>query len=400
MTIMHRNKLRDLWGNYFEQYFTAVTDTNLRGMSESVAPYYHYKTAEGVSSLAYPAVSIDIGGGTTDAVVYVKDKLHLLTSFRFAGNALFGDGYNRDAASTNGFVQRFRKRAEDLLISNNLKDYQKMLNDMGENSADIISYFFSLESNPKLRNAKIDIPFSKWLGADEELKIVPLVFYGAIVYHIAKMMKKADLPMPRYLCFGGNGSKIISALDNSSRLDILTQFSKLMIQEVYGAKYGEANQTDTLSLKKVAEPKELTCKGGLYQTSEVSIDDKMVVLLGDAEQTLVNGASSAFPQHRVFYNKIEAQLHQDVCTEVRNFVDVFMGLNYHINYNRNFGVNIAKLDFYTAELKTDLMQYLLQGIDRTQQLSGMGSQAEVEESLFFFPLVGALNSLARGIVMN
>jgi hypothetical protein len=45
------------------------------------------------------------------------------------------------------------------------------------------------------------------------------------------------------------------------------------------------------------------------------------------------------------------------------------------------------------------MQYLLQGIDRTQQLSGMGSQAEVEESLFFFPLVGALNSLARRIVL-
>ena len=206
--------------------------------------------------------------------------------------------------------------------------------------------------------------------------------------------------MPRYLCFGGNGSKIISALDNSPRLDILAQFSKLMIEQVYGAKYGEPNQTDTLTLKKVAEPKELTCKGGLYETKDVNIDDKMVVLLGDAAQTMVNGASSAFPQHRVFYSAIEAQLHQDVCTEVRNFIDTFMALNYNINYNRNFGVNIAKLDFYTAELKTDLMQYLLQGIDRTQQLSGMGNQAEVEESLFFFPLVGALNSLARRIVIQ
>ena len=39
-------------------------------ISESVAPYYYYKTEEGVNSKTCPVVSVDIGGGTSDFVAY------------------------------------------------------------------------------------------------------------------------------------------------------------------------------------------------------------------------------------------------------------------------------------------------------------------------------------------
>ena len=50
------------WKENFEQYFAPVRDaavgrnSNLRSISESLAPYYHYAKAEGVSSAAAPAL--------------------------------------------------------------------------------------------------------------------------------------------------------------------------------------------------------------------------------------------------------------------------------------------------------------------------------------------------------
>ena len=407
MMVNRREKLRRIWNEGFAKFIAPVVETydgkgnNVVMMSESVAPYYHYFSYEGVSSAAYPAISIDIGGGTTDVVAFFKNQPVFLTSFRFAGNAVFGDAF-RGAANMNGFVQKYRPKVEQVLRESGQADLIKILESLNEQSSDIISFFFSLEGNKKLQDAKIALPFSQWLSDDEDLKIVFLVFYGAILYHIAKLMQKTGLAMPRFVCFGGNGSKMLDILDHSLGANVLGQFSKLMFEGVFAQKYGEVGQTEALNIKKVAEPKELTCKGGLSdKASDMSVEDMMIVLLGDQSNTLVNNSSPKFASNQLLYSQLTTEHYQNICTEVKTFVDIFFNINTQMNFNRYFGINTAKTDFYKQTLSQDLITYLLDGIDIKQQTDLAGDpNAALEETLFFYPLIGALNQMASKIVMG
>ncbi|MEO1436571.1 MAG: hypothetical protein AAFV80_13615, partial [Bacteroidota bacterium] len=282
MTPMRKDKLKRLWEKTFEKYITALKEesntsggfsTNIRELSESLAPYYYYRSAMGVSSSAAPVISIDIGGGTTDVVAFYENKPEFLTSFRFAGNAIFGDAFN-GSPNTNGFVRKFTPKVRNILEQNAMSQLLMILDDMPQRSSDIISFFFSLENNKGITDKNIKLSFSEMLSDDEDLKIVFLVFYGAIIYHIAKLMKKDGLAMPRYICFGGNGSKIINVVDGSgSKLVRLTRLSKLIFEKVYEQKYGQESPTEDLTLRQVIEPKELTCKGGLSDSADAEIDD-------------------------------------------------------------------------------------------------------------------------------
>ena len=56
-------------------------------MTESVAPYEHYRNSEAsVGNI----VTIDIGGGTTDIVLANDGEVRNITSFHFAADSIFG----------------------------------------------------------------------------------------------------------------------------------------------------------------------------------------------------------------------------------------------------------------------------------------------------------------------
>jgi hypothetical protein len=409
MAPQRRSKLQSLWRENFAQYLAPVRDeavgrnSNLRSISESLAPYYHYAAAEGVSSAAAPALFIDIGGGTTDVVVFNANKPIFLTSFRFAGNAIFGDGWN-GSANTNGFVAKYRPKVEKILSENaslgQTRELLDLMNGFGRDSSEYISFFFSLERNKRLMDSRVPINLSQWLSEDEDLKMVLLTFHAATIYHIAKLMLKANLPMPRYVCYGGNGSKINSEIDADPSLRYLSQFTKLMFEAVYTQAYGGANQTENLTLKKSNEPKEITCKGGLYEAADTAVEDIMVVLMGDTAQTIANETPvGQFPRNQVRYNQLQAEQYDSVCAEVRTFLDVFFNLNNEYSFNRNFGINAAKMDFFKTTLQQDLKQYLLEGLHK-KSIENADTNAVIEESLFFYPLVGALNNLASRTVLG
>ena len=89
---------------------------------------------------------------------------------------------------------------------------------------------------------------------------------------------------------------------------------------------------------------------------------------------------------------------KSIIEEVKTFIDLVFELNAEFNLTKNFGVNPAKIDEYKIILKEDLMQYLKSGLEnKTEELSG-NTNINVEEPLFFYPLVGALNKLAFKIV--
>ncbi len=393
MMTTRRKKLATMWRELFRAYISDTTDPIM--MSESVAPFYFLRAKKGFSASDRLAASIDIGGGTSDIVIYESNKPKLLTSFRFAANTLFGDGYN-SSTEMNGFVSKYAGLIREKLGENSTKAVEGPLLellgvaiDIGsrERSEDLIAFFFSLEKNPYIRKNKLPISFSKMLGEDEDLKIVLLLFYAAIIYHLARLMQAHGMAAPRYITFSGTGSKVFFIVDEDVHLSGLQKLTKKIFEKVYKTAISD------LELKTVEEPKEITAKGGLVSDHFDSIEALKTVLLGDLENS-ISTQDSKLSYDEVQQNETRLA---SVISEVEAFVDLFFGLNKELNFQNEFGVNPALLSASQAILKKDLMEYLKDGLeDKGKELTG-NEDKELEETLFFYPFTAALNKLTYAI---
>ena len=110
-----QRELKRMWHDLATKHFSE--ELKPRQISESIAPFYFYKNKPDVVSLSKPVISIDIGGGTSDVVFFIKGEPLHLSSFRFAANSLFGDGYTNGDIE-NGFVRMYRKKIKSILDVN------------------------------------------------------------------------------------------------------------------------------------------------------------------------------------------------------------------------------------------------------------------------------------------
>jgi len=407
------------WENLFKRY---ISDKHPpMKLSESIAPFYYFKNRLGVTATDRSVVSIDIGGGTSDMVVYRKNRPEVLTSIRFAANTIFGDGYNSNPA-LNGFVKKYSERFKDLgIVSYYLPKLQR--------SDDIAGFFFSLENNRDLQKRNIDASFARELHQDADFRIVFLVFYSAIIYHLAKLMKAKGLDAPAYITFSGTGSKVIDFADPRPKLKGLSKLTEeifamnmigeskpesqastsfhansaadatmlphLSTDETPGIgdsvqNRGNSAREVSIELKQYENPKEITCKGGLMIDEEIEIEDIKSVLLGDTTNRLIENQP-------LEYKDISEELIESVLKEYRFFIDQFFGLHTRLNFSKEFGVNPATISIAQEALTAKAKEYLLLGIEqRVKELNDDESVA-ITESLFFYPLIGGLNALAFAV---
>lgn len=207
-----RGLFERVWTAAYKKYFNPVGAPV--AITESIAPYsFFQKTRADVTNI----VTIDIGGGTTDIVVADTNDVKLVTSMRFAADAIFG---NSLVAVQDGPLNGIIKQFKDEFISNldGLSDLQKMLiskttNNLG-NSSEVASFLFSLEDNElvKKNHLQQSLSFNEILMKDNSQKIVFYIFFTAIMYHLALLMKTKQLTAPTNIAFSGNGSKVISVL--------------------------------------------------------------------------------------------------------------------------------------------------------------------------------------------
>ncbi len=389
MPTFKRATLESFWNKEYATYFPGAG--KLYKMSESLAPFYYYYHKEGVRPHDRPAVSIDIGGGTSDIVIYQGEHPILLTSFRFAANSIFGDG-NGSTFNDNGFVQRYENIINDALSNTSakkLKDVYNNLKRVHSSSVELVEFFFSLEENKEIRDNKIPLSFSKILVEDIEFKLLFVLFYAALVYHIAHLMKAKGLPVPDYITFSGNGSKVIRVIDGSSDLSILLAFTKVIFEDVY-----QIEKSPSIEFRFFRNPKEITCKGGLECT-----DFSQFAQLEDQIKTVLIGTDTAatIPPEKLLYSQAESPTVIDaVCHEVSGFIDRFFDWNAKFNYYQNFGVSPKKFPEYKDLLKSKLKIDLISGIKAMagETQDGRGDDS-IQETLFFYPLVGAINRLAN-----
>ncbi len=390
------NQFRRIWNRLFQKYIHA--DGEPIDFSESEVPFYNHPPTL-VKSQRYPVVNIDIGGGTTDIVLFEKDQPKFLTSIKFAGNAVFGDGYRNDISADNGFIRTFKPVVQTFLehnqhALNSLKNVFEQLSEPGRSSsADLMAFFFSLEKNKDLEDKNLNFSFSDKVASHEEFNIIFIIFYGAIVYHIAKMMKALNCEMPRNICLSGNGSKIIKLLDASRKLKSVEKLSRLIFEKVYGTEY----HAEGLTMVQGDRPKEATCKGGIRKLidNKLSEDYDRIVLLGDGNNTLVNHSPNHYAAGSLKYQEVTDLIKASAIQETSRFIDLIMDLHNQFDFEDNFGISPSSLTTYRRELKRDIEDSMERGL--IQRLDLSDPDKNIEETLFFYPLIASMYHLSQVI---
>lgn len=267
------------WGGYFEKYFGS---DNVKRISESIAPYIYY-SQEGRAHNTF-GLSIDIGGGTCDVVIIKNNNEQKVTSFRFAADVIFGQGYacdnnmiqNHIFGKSGGYLTKLRhlkqveeqkqKNDKENLVSEigQLEELLTRAVEKGESASTASTILFSLENNPIFASfAESKRSYNRMLSKDENFIILFIYFYAAIIYYLTQLLVKLGCEHPKYIIFSGTGSKMLDIIEKAGAgVDDLTanmigffSESKLCLNE----------KEDRFKVEiESKEPKQLTAKGAIY----------------------------------------------------------------------------------------------------------------------------------------
>lgn len=388
--------IEGIWEALYVHYFGGNTAL-LRSIPESIAPYKYYQQRFGAG---IDVLTIDIGGGTSDAtIVDHNGQVAFITSFRFAANSLFGDAFTTGGTATNGFVNCFRPQIEQILQANGLNNVQDILKEVAANqpSADLISFFFTLKENSDVKNAQVDrqLDFLKMMSLNAGAKTLMLVFYASIIYHLAQFIKAKEekgepVGAPAYLAFSGNGSKLLQVLGAGSAAGtaLLGDYTIAIFEKVTGKEYphqGIQFVTDYHS------PKEATSRGGL---DTVAIPNRSQ--LNQMVQTFLGTTPDHFVGNTELYNELSDKDWNALETSIQTFTDVFYDLAREKDIEQNFGtLSLADLRRYrhvfTANTKTRTRSAL-------NYLGLLNTEMRIENTLFFYPVTNILHDLAQTIL--
>ncbi|MBQ8223001.1 MAG: hypothetical protein IJZ87_06635 [Bacteroidales bacterium] len=377
--------LKKIWCDLYKKYFGDDIQ-NVVAIPESIAPYKHYKTTQGAQT---NVLTIDIGGETSDIFVVEDSEYKMMSSFRFASNAIFGDafGYNSD---NNGFVSRYLDRFKGVLNVNGLNDLLKALDDIviQKKSPDIIAFFYALSNNKDVKKNNITaLDFQDILSSDDCMKYVFVMFYASLLYFTAKEMKLKGLKKPLTIAFSGNGSKSIKVL--SEDVDVLKKFAKMIFEDVYGTEYAKGEVLDVICEK---NPKTATCKGGILTgNNDIDIDF-------DSLKFNLLGVSGSETIDNFCYNDVTDNVINKVVNHVQEMIDYILSPEMIDFYVKNFGVNQGKSNGIKDLCNIKLEQFAKSALDaRKEELKTWKADdsCKLEETLFFYPVIGMLNNLAR-----
>ena len=367
-----------LWSEAYHKYFNP--DNNPISITESIAPYsFFQKTKAEVTNI----VTIDIGGGTTDIVVATTNAVKLITSVRFAANAIFGNSLVPiNNGALNGIIKQFKSYFLENLKG--LDDLKKMLetktaNNYG-NSNEVASFLFSLADNEQVRNKGIQdkLDFNAVLSKDNSQKIVFYIFYTSIIYHLANLMKAKGIEVPANIAFSGNGSKIISVLGSKGSLESLTA---KMFETVYGDDISKINL-----IINEKNPKEATCKGGLFLDNiPDSVSNAKEILLGNISSVLVTDQT---------YSTVSNH-YDDVVKEIKRYLDVILlKLPKKLSLSNEFGIDQKYVKIAIQCFNKDLRPYIEKGVNLKLSSKDVNPEDIIEETLFFYPIIGVINDLS------
>lgn len=378
------------WKEVYQRVFNCSDAKNINAIPESIAPYLYYKSkVEGLS------LSIDIGGGSTDIAVFDEEDKDpkLISSVKFAGNAIFGDGYlsneYKSNSDQNGYVRTFRNQAENAVKNDDEKGILRDILEARKSSEDFNSFLFSLET-------KKDSGFSytRLLEKDKKLKLPIWVFYSALAYYSANLLKKRGIGIPRYVLLSGTASKTASILDGSSNLQNLAGLIQHIFEKVYGK---EAE--DTLRVKLTTQPKEVTCKGALKAGIQENITEPPVGFwIGGSNDDCWGKVLDRDKDAKITpkYGDLEESHKVQIEKSIRVFYQILDGYNEEYRMNAKYNISPEAYETFIKMRSSGIKDFLTRGIKAYNR----SMSTKIEDTLFFYPLIGILNKLAYELSKN
>ena len=395
MKVGNVRKIGENWSRIFQEVFGVRGDgDNLIQMPESVAPYYFYKCSSRFLGAASTVASIDIGGGSSDVVVFGSNASQptFLTSFRFAANVLFGDGFSEVPHGDSNpmlvkYVEHFRRHFDndDELYG----ELSGILEDITEKkkSEDINAFLFSVANN-KVVKGKEAFSYNLLLNQDGQRKIIFIYFYVTLIYYVASMMRHRGIGKPRSVMFSGTGSKVLDIVGTQRDLDQLTQ---AVFERVYGERY-DADGFSVVMEKK--EPKQITCRGALMQVRDSRGCAQVAELnrLMDSFDSSLKYNYSMISKEKLVYDDMDnAEIRTEIVEQVRRFNDFFCRLCEDIKVVDRFLVDYNSLQRFKELMNKNLEHHLVNGwrfVNRNQE-SKNGNE-EIEDTVFFYPIIGSI----------
>lgn len=374
--------LRQIWDDAYNEYFG---QGNTICMTESFAPIqYLFQRYATTTNL----VNIDIGGGTTDIAFATDKKISHITSFRFASNAIFENAL-ADSDLSNGIVDFYKDSFKRIVEEKNVEGLSDVFNSQNnEHPSNMASFLFGLKDLSVIKEKKIApdaIDFNLKLQKDENFKIIFLVFYTSIIYHIVQITKSLNLVVPRHISFSGNGSKVIRII--TPDVNLLTAYTKLIFEKVLGKPYGK--ELELLGLERDSNPKNSTCKGGIVCGNQVPADmGQNIVFKSDG---------SGFVTNLDTYSSIDDSYKKRSVEAVMDFFRLmFEDLKRDFNFDKNFGIKSSAINIAREAAKKDLETFLNKGI--AKRLEENQPDDTVEETFFFYPVKGSLQAMSDAIL--
>lgn len=381
----HRYKLfESTWKESFEKYISTNTN-NLTSMTESEAPHRFYRK---VKESLNDNICIDIGGETTDISISQGKDIKYISSARLGGNAIINEY----------ITKLYVASIKDILKANDLNDLYDILVDLSSNNKykDIPPFLFSLKANKDVieKEASNRLDFIKMLRDRNELKIIFIFYYTAIIYYTAKLVESTEMNYPRHISFSGMGSSILEAIfPNPEDISTLTSH---ILQAVLGAKgSGKVEILYKVLHNDKHMLKEITSLGGLMSSDEPSIIGEKL----NEIKVILNGADMKGFYKNTKYADINNKEHiENVKSQVVEFANLFFNLNKDYSFTEHFGITINEINLLKDIIFDDevVRNLIIRSIeDRINEIGG--EEELVEESLFFAAFPGLITMISREI---
>lgn len=360
-----KNLLENYWQELCKQYFN-IREDKIFKISESIAPYYYFSKKKGAIA---DVLSIDIGGGTTDIVFVEKKTPRLLSSFRFAANNIFGDGF-ANCVENNSFIQKYKDKISIQIGFNG-------------NSSELTNFYFSIAKNKKSKDKNFN--YESELEQDSQLKYIFLIFYSSIIFHTAKLLKENNCKSPNHITFTGNGSRILNIIGGDEQIEILTT-------KIFDRVFADEGKIDRIEIIRNKEnPKEATAKGSLLQIDKIK---------GEVDVNLIKKIYNPFDNKEI--DSIDDNCKSKLIDEVREFYNIFTAINEEIDYKDKFNIDLSMFsgidNIFSSNSLTKYIDYKID--ERIEENKSLGEGNEIDETMFFYAIEGIMREINTMILKS
>lgn len=323
--------------------------------SQCAAKYFTYSEGKGFSiSNPTPAITIDVGGGTSDIVGYMRNDTMFKSSVIYGGQDIFNDIIKNNTIN-NPFVVSLRNYLLNLAQKDNELNfvYDKRIFDKYKDSHSLFSYIVSKD---EFKKAYLDIHNTEFY---KYFRLTILYFYSALIYYAALNIKRyfaekrenIDEISEIRIGIGGNGSKLLEWICRGENWDSYTRKNPLYMnffKAIFANALGLSDISKDkfiLTLIQSSRPKEEVVRGLLIQDKDAEkISSKAVNSLFTGENLATNGKNiNIFDDYEVItrsnYSKVKFDNFER--SEIYKFNNMF--INSFLRFDKEMSTDFNKI---------------------------------------------------------